>query len=126
MPSSPYEGSSADGTFLSFSSPPTVRPSNRLLAGLPTEDYERLKADLEAFPLVRGRILYDVGDPMPHVYFPDLGVISMVTMMHDGHGVEAASIGNEGVAGLSVFYGDQLASSRWVVASSLLSRLSSS
>lgn len=89
--------------------------TNRLLAAIPEEELQRLLPELEAYPLVAGDLLYAPGESMPHVYFPEMGVISMVTVMEDGRGVEAATIGNEGIAGLGVFLGQTHATFRWIV-----------
>jgi CRP-like cAMP-binding protein len=48
-------------------------------------------------------MLYRENEPIEHVYFPVTGVLSLVSQMHDGRGVEVATIGNEGMAGLPVF-----------------------
>jgi CRP-like cAMP-binding protein len=48
-------------------------------------------------------MVYRENEPIEHVYFPVTGVLSLVSQMHDGRGVEVATIGNEGMAGLPVF-----------------------
>jgi CRP-like cAMP-binding protein len=78
---------------------------NRLLDRLPKEEYERLVPLLELVPLAAGQDLYDVDDPIPHVYFPKTGMVSLVTLLEDGRQVEAGTIGNEGLVGLSVVLG---------------------
>jgi len=52
---------------------------------------------------------------MPYVYFPNHGVLSMLTVMRSGEAVEIATVGNEGVADLSVFFGLKVATSRLLV-----------
>jgi len=47
--------------------------------------------------------VYEMDKPIEHVYFPLTGVLSLVSQMDDGRGVEIATIGNEGMAGLPVF-----------------------
>jgi CRP-like cAMP-binding protein len=84
--------------------------ANRILSSLPTEDYERILPDLKAVPLKSHISLHEPGDKMPYVYFPNTGVISMLTVMESGVAVKIASIGNEGMADLFGFLG--LAESR--------------
>jgi CRP-like cAMP-binding protein len=78
---------------------------NRLLAALPGEAYERLRPKLEWVELALREILWDKDGPIPFVFFPLNGVISMIAMMHDGSSVEVGTVGNEGLAGLPVFLG---------------------
>jgi CRP-like cAMP-binding protein len=79
--------------------------ANRLIAVLPSADRQRL---LEALQLVSLRVrqrLYDAGEPMKFVYFPLSGVHSIVSSMPDGHTVELATVGSEGMVGIQVFLG---------------------
>lgn len=92
-----------------------TKTANHLLAALSDKEFDRLLPDPEPYPLVLGDLLYSPGESMSHVYFPELGVISMVTVMKDGRGVEAATVGSEGMAGLSVFFGQPIATFRWIV-----------
>lgn len=95
---------------------PHRRPiANRLLTSLPQEDYERILPDLKAVPLKYRVSLHEPGDKMPYIYFPNTGVISMLTVMEDGVGVEIATIGNEGMADLFVFLGLEESESRLLI-----------
>lgn len=76
---------------------------NRLLAGLPREDYERLLPDLESVSLGFQEVLYKPDKPIPYVYFPTTGVVSLLTLMEDGLAIEIAAVGREGMIGLPVF-----------------------
>jgi CRP-like cAMP-binding protein len=49
--------------------------------------------------LTRGEVLHPPGEAIKHVYFPDSGMISMLTVMQTGEQIETAIIGREGVAG---------------------------
>jgi CRP-like cAMP-binding protein len=49
--------------------------------------------------------LFREGGPVKHVYFPTKGVYGLVILGQGGERVEAATIGNEGLLGLSVFLG---------------------
>jgi CRP-like cAMP-binding protein len=78
---------------------------NRLLLALPRADYRALRRDLEAVVLAHGAVLYEARDRITHIYFPQRCVISLLAAAGDGPGVEVGLIGNEGMAGLSVFLG---------------------
>jgi CRP-like cAMP-binding protein len=78
---------------------------NRLLAGLTRKEYERLLPKLERVSLEFKQVLAEPHKPASHVYFPVSGVVSLVTYMGDGAGTEVGIVGNEGMAGISVFLG---------------------
>jgi len=71
--------------------------------------------DLKAVPLKFRISLHEPGDKMPYVYFPETGVISMLTVMEGGSAVEIATIGNEGMADLFVFLGLEESDSRLLI-----------
>lgn len=79
------------------------RDLNRVLAALPPADYRRVESKLEVSPLSRGEPLHDPDKPISHVYFPRSAVASVVTRMSEGGTIEVATIGNEGVVGLSAY-----------------------
>jgi CRP-like cAMP-binding protein len=69
--------------------------------------------ELVHFPL--GRIVHEPVQEMNHVYFPNHGVLSMLTVLENGDVVEIATVGNEGMADLGVFLGLTTAASRLLV-----------
>ncbi len=95
--------------------PAESRPTNHILAALTTVELDRLRPDLEPYPFELRDVLYTRGQEMTHVYFPERGVVSLVTLMGEGAGVEAATIGKEGMAGMPVILGETMATARWVV-----------
>ena len=62
-----------------------------------------------------GRVVHEAGQEMSHVYFPNHGVLSMLTVLGNGEVVEIATVGNEGIADLSVFLGLEVSNSRLLV-----------
>jgi CRP-like cAMP-binding protein len=94
---------------------PTVPVRNRLLAGLPPDELSRLGPSLDSTTLELGRRLEVPGRIPTHVYFPWSGVCSLTAAMEDGHVVEVATIGNEGVVGMSAYFGSQLADTLTIV-----------
>src|SRR5215204_131584 len=84
----------------------TLAPtSNRILNALPAEEYERLSPHLEHVPLSLRQTLYRPEQPITHVYFPESGTVSIVSVFEDGRNVEVGMVGNEGMFGVNVFMG---------------------
>jgi len=78
---------------------------NRLLAALPTAEFERLAAHLELVPMPLGEFLYEPGEQLQHAYFPTTAIVSLHYVMESGAAAETAGVGNEGVVGISLFMG---------------------
>src|SRR5688572_5631615 len=76
-------------------------PANHLLAALPADDYARLAPTLRNTPLKLKHFLHKPGEPIDQVYFPGGGFVSVVTVLKDGSMVEVATIGREGMLGIS-------------------------
>lgn len=90
---------------------------NHLLAALPAEEIDRLAPDLESIPLPLGKVIYESGDKMTHVYFPTTAIISMLYIMENGGTAEIGIAGNNGLIGSALFMGSESTSSRAVVQS---------
>src|SRR5256885_11895320 len=90
-------------------------PGNLILAFLPPDEHDRIRAKLQPIELEQGHILYESNSPVEHVYFMDQGMISVVSTMQNGASIEVGTIGNEGMAGLSVILGDEGVPYRHVV-----------
>ncbi|MGH9156920.1 MAG: Crp/Fnr family transcriptional regulator [Acidimicrobiales bacterium] len=82
-----------------------ITGTNRLLGVLPAVDRERLSPHLELEKVELKQLLFDPGKQIDSVYFPETAVISILTNMDDGTGVEIATIGNEGMVGVPLFLG---------------------
>ncbi len=86
--------------------PPPDEPSpNKLLAALPAADYRRILPTLTTVPLKFRQVMHKHGEPIDTVYFIGGGVASVTNVMTDGRMVEVATIGNEGIVGMTVFLG---------------------
>jgi CRP-like cAMP-binding protein len=79
--------------------------SNRLLAALPKKEYQRLLPELEEVRLIFSDTLYEAGDSIRHVYFPNNSIISLLAEVGSSSSLEVGIVGNEGMAGLNVFMG---------------------
>jgi CRP-like cAMP-binding protein len=85
---------------------------NQILMRLTIEEYERLRPHLEEVSLTVRQVLYEPERKIGHAYFPESGVISLVKSLTDGTAIETATVGNEGMIGLSVVFGAETTSSR--------------
>jgi CRP-like cAMP-binding protein len=81
------------------SRPEVVR--NRILAALPHQEFARMQPHLERVHLEKGEVIYISGDNIRYAYFPDDGLLSLLSTTESGSTVEVAMVGNEGVVGLS-------------------------
>jgi len=78
---------------------------NRLLDALPPGEYERLARELEPVELRLGQALFEPGGRAEYVYFPVEAIVSLLTDLEDGTGVEVGLVGREGMVGISTVYG---------------------
>jgi CRP-like cAMP-binding protein len=78
---------------------------NHLLAALPAAEFDRLARHLERCSLRLGETIHHAGEPLQHAYFPTTAIVSLIYVMQSGASAEIASVGNEGVLGVSLFMG---------------------
>ena len=90
---------------------------NHLLAALPQDQWQRWLPHLEHVNMPLGKVLYDPGSTLSHVYFPTTAIVSLLYVMQNGESAEIAVVGNEGVVGVSLFMGGESTSSRALVQS---------
>jgi CRP-like cAMP-binding protein len=83
------------------SKPNRPPPANHLLAALPPEVFGRISPSIKVIPLELKRFLYKASEPIREVYFPGGGFCSMVTVLKNGAMVEVATVGREGMLGMS-------------------------
>jgi CRP-like cAMP-binding protein len=94
---------------------PDSPENNRLLAALPAGELRQLAPHLERFPMRLGETLYRPGEKLLHAHFPTTAIVSMLYVMGSGASAEIASVGNEGVLGISLFMGGNTTPSSAVV-----------
>jgi CRP-like cAMP-binding protein len=90
---------------------------NRLLAGLPKSESDRISPHLELIPLPLGKALYESGDKLEHVFFPTTSIVSLLYELENGSSAEIAVIGFEGIVGIALFMGGDTMPNRAVVQS---------
>jgi CRP-like cAMP-binding protein len=91
--------------------------TNRLLAALPGEVWQRWLPQLEPVALPLGKVIYETGQQITHVVFPTTAIVSLLNVMEDGASAEIAVIGNEGTVGIALFLGSESTLNRAVVQS---------
>jgi CRP-like cAMP-binding protein len=90
---------------------------NSILAALPPKDLSRLFAHLRLVSLPLGKVLYESGEALRHIYFPTDSIVSLLYVMTNGMPAEIAIIGNDGVIGIALFMGGTTTTNRAVVQS---------
>jgi CRP-like cAMP-binding protein len=78
---------------------------NRLLAALPAETLAAMAGDLQRATLAQGAVLYEPGDVIGNIYFPQTGLISLLIVTKDGNTIETSIVGREGALGLHSAFG---------------------
>lgn len=97
-----------------MSSPPSPH-QNRLLAALPTAEFEQVAAHLELVTMQLGDMVYEPGRQLQHAYFPTTSIVSLHYVTESGASAETAGVGNEGMVGISLFMGGDSTPSSAVV-----------
>ena len=96
----------------------TPQPSdNHLLAALSPAVQQRLFRHLILTDMALGKVLYESGDALRHVYFPTNSIVSLLYVLQDGASAEISVVGNEGLIGIALFMGGETTPSRAIVQS---------
>jgi len=74
--------------------------ANSLLAALPRKECRHLIDDMEQVALTYGEILYEPGQQILHVYFPNDSVVSLLTLVDQHQALEVGLVGREGMVGI--------------------------
>jgi CRP-like cAMP-binding protein len=94
---------------------PRAPVANRLLAALPKKEYQRLLPELEEVEMPFAEVLYEPGERIRHVYFPNESIISLLAEVANRSTLEIGLIGNDGMSGISVFMGVDTSPHRAIV-----------
>lgn len=90
---------------------------NHLLAALPAEVQERVFPHLALVNLTLGKVVYESGDTLRHVFFPTNSIVSLLYVLESGASAEISVVGNEGLIGVAMFMGGESTPSRAIVQS---------
>jgi len=85
--------------------PSRASVANSMLAALPRKQYRSLLAGLESVPLIFGEVLYEPGERIRHVYFPNDSLISLLTLVEGHLALEVGMVGREGMVGVPLSLG---------------------
>ena len=96
---------------------PNEPVENRLLAALPTDEYQRLHPRLQPVSFSLGEVVYEFGGHLDYVFFPTTSIISLLYTMENGTSAEMGLTGNDGVVGIALFMGGGTMPNRAVVQS---------
>jgi CRP-like cAMP-binding protein len=88
---------------------------NRILLGLPTKEAEMLFPKLEFVRLKVHHVLHEPGDSLKSAYFPNSGLVSILSVFPDGKCVEVGLVGKEGFIGLPLVAGFRTANTRAII-----------
>jgi CRP-like cAMP-binding protein len=76
---------------------------NRLLAALPSVEYEGLLPHLKAVALLAGSTVHSAGESETDAFFIASGIVTMSYLLENGETAEFAMVGNEGLIGTALF-----------------------
>jgi CRP-like cAMP-binding protein len=90
-------------------------PRNRILLALPSSNLKQLMPELEQIRCRRDQVLMDADSSLDHIFFPDIGVVSVVAVYANGSVIEMATIGREGCTAVQAVLGAKNSSVRLLV-----------
>jgi CRP-like cAMP-binding protein len=73
---------------------------NQFLGAFEPAARTRVLAHMQTVDLGLGAVVCEAGGQLEHAYFPEGSVLSLLTVLENGSGIECANIGREGVFGL--------------------------
>jgi CRP-like cAMP-binding protein len=79
---------------------------NDILGLLPPDELDRIMSRMEQRDVAVGDVLFEPAAKLAYAYFPETTVVSLMTTLRDGAGIETATVGREGVVGVTLFLGD--------------------
>jgi len=82
---------------------------NRILQALPQKEFRTLAPQLKLVVLEQDIVLYEAGESISDVFFPDEAIISYLSGTADGATLEVCVIGNEGLVGIGSILGESTA-----------------
>src|SRR3984893_18358739 len=90
---------------------------NHILDALPQPERERLFPHLRLVNLPLGKVLYESGDTLRHIYFPTDSIVSLLYVLQNGQSAEISVVGNDGAIGVALFMGGETTTNRAIVQS---------
>jgi CRP-like cAMP-binding protein len=81
------------------------RIGNKILLSISDKEYALIRPHLEFLGMPHHLSLYEPGQPLEFVHFPNTGMVSLVIATEDGKTVEVGEVGREGFAGIQAAVG---------------------
>jgi CRP-like cAMP-binding protein len=81
------------------------RVANKILLSIADEEYALIIPHLEFINMPQHLSLYEPGQMLEFVHFPNTGMVSLVIATEDGRTVEVGEVGREGFAGIQATVG---------------------
>lgn len=81
------------------------RVGNKILLSISDKEYALIRPHLEFLSMPHHLSLYEPGQPLEFVHFPNTGMVSLVIATEDGRTVEVGEVGREGFAGIQAAVG---------------------
>jgi len=78
---------------------------NEILRDLPANERNLLSSKLEPVTMKIHDVLHEPGEPIQFGFFPDSGIVSILSVLSDGKSVEVGLVGREGFVGLPLAVG---------------------
>lgn len=78
---------------------------NKILSALPDREMDFLAPHLERITLAPGNVIFQAGDSISSVYFPNSGMVSLLSVTEQGQTVEVGFTGYEGLIGTPFLLG---------------------
>jgi hypothetical protein len=76
------------------------RHRNQLLGAFDEATRDRINSHMRPVSLKLGAVVCEAGGKLEHAYFPEGSVLSLLTVLENGSGIECANIGREGAFGI--------------------------
>jgi CRP-like cAMP-binding protein len=120
MSSSPYRPSSYPQQIRTGFGKRSIVPftgllTNKILNSLPGIDLSKLLPYLEPVTFRTGEYIYELGQEIPFIYFPETLVISQICYLEDGSSTGVSIVGKDGLLGLSAIL-DNKRAQYWAIA----------
>lgn len=81
------------------------RVGNKVLLSITDKEYALIRPHLESLSMPHHLSLYEPGQPLEFVHFPNTGMVSLVIATEDGRTVEVGEVGREGFSGVQAAVG---------------------
>lgn len=75
-------------------------PKNHFIRRMRDKDGAQFDSHLELIEMPLEMKIYDPNEPISYIYFPETSIVSIVTLLENGSGVETSIVGREGFSGV--------------------------